>query len=96
MIQRCSEPNCKRYATIYSPAPYCDRDWARRYSTQYSVEVAEELKLPTPSVPYRKYLEWQLKNRGVAKKDGETNEENWERCKERARKSKLLGGSSPS
>ena len=96
MIQKCSEPNCKRYATIYSPAPYCDRDWARRYSTQYSVEVAEELKLPTPSVPYRKYLEWQLKNRGLAKKDGETNEENWERCKERARKSKLLGGSSPS
>ena len=94
MIQKCSEPNCKRYATIYSPAPYCDRDWARRYSTQYSVEVAEELKLPTPSVPYRKYLEWQLKNRGLAKKDGETNEENWERCKERARKSKLLGGSS--
>lgn len=92
MIQRCSEPNCKRYATIYSPAPYCDRDWARRYSTQYSVEVAEELKLPTPSVPYRKYLEWQLKNRGLAKKDGETNEENWERCKERARKSKLLSG----
>ena len=96
MIQKCSEPNCKRYATIYSPSPYCDRDWARRYSTQYSVEVAEELKLPTPSVPYRKYLEWQLKNRGLAKKDGETNEENWERCKERARKSKLLGGSSPS
>ena len=94
MIQKCSEPNCKRYATIYSPSPYCDRDWARRYSTQYSVEVAEELKLPTPSVPYRKYLEWQLKNRGLAKKDGETNEENWERCKERARKSKLLGGSS--
>ena len=96
MIQKCSEPNCRRYATIYSPSPYCDRDWARRYSTQYSVEVAEELKLPTPSVPYRKYLEWQLKNRGLAKKDGETNEENWERCKERARKSKLLGGSSPS
>ena len=94
MIQKCSEPNCKRYATIYSPAPYCDRDWARRYSTQYSVEVAEELKLPTPSVPYRKYLEWQLKNRGLTKRDGETNEENWERCKERARKSKLLGGSS--
>jgi len=94
VIQKCSEPNCKRYATIYSPAPYCDRDWARRYSTQYSVEVAEELKLPTPSVPYRKYLEWQLKNRGLTKKDGETDEENWERCKERARKSKLLGGSS--
>jgi len=94
VIQKCSEPNCKRYATIYSPSPYCDRDWARRYSTQYSVEVAEELKLPTPSVPYRKYLEWQLKNRGLTKKDGETDEENWERCKERARKSKLLGGSS--
>ena len=90
MIQKCSEPNCKRYATIYSPAPYCDRDWARRYSTQYSVEVAEELKLPTPSVPYRKYLEWQLKNRGLAKKTNETNEENWERCKARAKKSKLL------
>ena len=92
MIQKCSEPNCKRYATIYSPAPYCDRDWARRYSTQYSVEVAEELKLPTPSVPYRKYLEWQLKNRGLTKKDDETNEENWERCKARAKKSKLLSG----
>ena len=90
MIQKCSEPNCKRYATIYSPSPYCDRDWARRYSTQYSVEVAEELKLPTPSVPYRKYLEWQLKNRGLAKKPNETNEENWERCKARAKKSKLL------
>ena len=90
MIQRCSEPNCKRYATIYSPSPYCDRDWARRYSTQYSVEVAEELKLPTPSVPYRKYLEWQLKNRGLARKPDETNEENWERCKARAKKSKLL------
>ena len=92
MIQKCSEPNCKRYDTIYSPAPYCDRDWARRYSTQYSVDVAEELKLPTPSVPYRKYLEWQLKNRGLAKKPDETNEENWERCKARARKSKLLSG----
>ena len=79
MIQKCSEPNCRKYATIYSPAPYCDRDWARRYSTQYSVEVAEELKLPTPSVPYRKYLEWQLKNRGLTKKDGETDEENWAR-----------------
>ena len=90
MIQKCSEPNCKRYATIYSPSPYCDRDWARRYSTQYSVDVAEELKLPTPSVPYRKYLEWQLKNRGLAKKPNETNEENWERCKARAKKSKLL------
>ena len=90
MLQRCSEPNCKRYATIYSPSPYCDRDWARRYSTQYSVEVAEELKLPTPSVPYRKYLEWQLKNRGLARKPDETNEENWERCKARAKKSKLL------
>ena len=90
MIQKCSEPNCRRYATIYSPSPYCDRDWARRYSTQYSVEVAEELKLPTPSVPYRKYLEWQLKNRGLARKPDETNEENWERCKARAKKSKLL------
>ena len=92
MIQKCSEPNCKRYATIYSPAPYCDRDWARRHSTQYSPEVAEELKLPTPSVPYRKYLEWQLKNRGLSKRDGETNEENWERGKARAKKSKLLSG----
>ena len=90
MIQKCSEPNCRRYATIYSPSPYCDRDWARRYSTQYSVEVAEELKLPTPSVPYRRYLEWQLKNRGLAKKPDETNEEQFERCKARARKSKLL------
>ena len=90
MIQKCSEPNCKRYATIYSPSPYCDRHWARRYSTQYSVEVAEELKLPTPSVPYRRYLEWQLKNRGLARKPDETNEENWERCKARAKKSKLL------
>ena len=92
MIQKCSEPNCKRYATIYSPSPYCDRDWARRYSTQYSVEVAEELKLPTPSVPYRRYLEWQLKNRGLAKKPDETNEEQFERCKARAKKSKLLRG----
>ena len=90
MIQKCSEPNCKRYATIYSPSPYCDRDWARRYSTQYSVEVAEELKLPTPSVPYRKYLEWQLKNRGLTKRDGETDEENWDRCNARAKKRKLL------
>ena len=90
MIQRCSDPNCKRYATIYSPSPYCDRDWARRYSTQYSPEVAEELKLPTPSVPYRKYLEWQLKNRGLARKPDETNEEQFERCKARAKKSKLL------
>ena len=90
MIQKCSEPNCNRYATIYSPSPYCDRDWARRYSTQYSVEVAEELKLPTPSVPYRKYLEWQLKNRGLTKRDDETTEELIERCKARAKKSKLL------
>ena len=93
-MHRCSDPNCNRYATIYSPAPYCDRDWARRHSTQYAPDVAEELKLPTPSVPYRRYLEWQLKNRGLAKKDGETKEENWERCKARARKSKLLGPSS--
>ena len=92
MIQKCSEPNCKRYATIYSPSPYCDRDWARRYSTQYSPDVAEELKLTTPSVPYRRYLEWQLKNRGLNKKPDETNEEQFERCKARARKSKLLSG----
>ena len=90
MIQKCSEPNCKRYATIYSPSPYCDRDWARRYSTQYSVEVAEELKLPTASVPYRRYLEWQLKNRGLVRRDDETNEELLDRCKARAKKSKLL------
>ena len=93
-MERCSDPNCNRYATIYHPAPYCDRDWARRYSTQFDEAAAKELKLPTPSVPYRRYLEWQLKNRGLAKKDGETNEENWERCKARARKSKLLGPSS--
>jgi len=90
VIQKCSDPNCNRYATIYSPAPYCDRDWARRYSTQYSVEVAEELKLPTPSVPYRRYLEWQLENRGLNKQSDETKEEQFQRCKERARKSKLL------
>jgi len=90
VIQKCSEPNCKRYATIYSPAPYCDRDWARRYSTQYSVDVAEELGLPTASVPYRRYLEWQLKNRGLVRRDDETNEELLDRCKERAKKSKLL------
>ena len=89
-MQQCSEPNCRRCATIYHPAPYCDRDWARRYSTQYSPDEAEELKLPTPSVPYRKYLEWQLNNRGLSRKDGETNEELFERCKARARKSKLL------
>ena len=93
MLQRCSDPNCNRYATIYSPAPYCDRDWARRHSTQYAPEVAEELKLPTPSVPYRRYLEWQLKNRGLVKKPDETNEELFERCKARARKSKLLSAS---
>jgi hypothetical protein len=92
VIQKCSEPNCRKYATIYSPAPYCDRDWARRYSTQFDEDVAKELGLLTSSVPYRRYLEWQLKNRGLTKKDGETNEENWERCKARARKSKLLGG----
>ena len=92
MIQKCSEPNCRKYATIYSPAPYSDRDWARRYSTQYSVDVAEELELPTPSVPYRRYLEWQLKNRGLTKRDDETTEELLERCKARARKSKLLSG----
>ena len=90
MIQKCSEPNCRKYATIYSPAPYCDRDWARRYSTQYSVDVAEELGLPTSSVPYRRYLEWQLKNRGLTKRDDETTEELLERCKARAKKSKLL------
>ena len=92
MIQKCTDPRCNRYATIYSPSPYCDRDWARRYSTQYSPDVAEELKLPTPSVPYRRYLEWQLKNRGLNKKPDETNEEQFERCKARARKSKLLTG----
>ena len=89
-MEKCSDPHCSKYATIYHPAPYCDRDWARRYSSQFSPEVAEELKLPTPSVPYRRYLEWQLKNRGLTKKDGETKEELFERCKARARKSKLL------
>ena len=92
MIQKCSDPDCRKYATIYSPAPYCDRYWARRHSTQFDEAVAKELGLPTASVPYRKYLEWQLKNRGLAKKDGETNEENWESFKSRAKKSKLLIG----
>ena len=94
MLQRCSDPNCNRYATIYHPAPYCDRDWARRHSTQFDEDVAKELGLSTSSVPYRMYLEWQLKNRGLDRKDGETNEELFERCKARARKSKLLGPSS--
>jgi len=90
VIQKCSEPNCKKYATIYSPAPYCDRDWARRYSTQFDEDVAKELGLTTSSVPYRSYLEWQLKNRGLTKRDDETTEELLERCKARAKKSKLL------
>ena len=92
-MERCSDPNCNRYATIYSPAPYCDRDWARRHSTQFDEDVAKELGLPTSSVPYRRYLEWQLKNRGLVKKPDETNEELFERCKARARKSKLLSAS---
>ena len=92
MIQKCSEPNCKRYATIYSPAPYCDRDWARRHSTQFDEDVAKELGLPTSSVPYRRYLDWQLKNRGLNKQPDETIEEQFERCKARAKKSKLLSG----
>ena len=90
MIQKCSEPNCRKYATIYSPAPYCDRDWARRHSTQFDEDVAKELGLTTSSVPYRSYLEWQLKNRGLTKRDDETTEELIERCKARAKKSKLL------
>ena len=90
MLQRCSDPNCRKYATIYSPAPYCDRDWARRYSTQFDEDVAKELGLLTSSVPYRRYLEWQLKNRGLTKRDDETTEELLERCKARAKKSKLL------
>ena len=90
MIQKCSDPDCRKYATIYSPAPYCDRDWARRHSTQVDEAVAKELGLPTASVPYRKYLEWQLKNRGLARKPDETDEELFERCKARARKSKIF------
>ena len=92
MIQKCSDPDCRKYATIYSPAPYCDRDWARRHSTQFDEAVAKELGLPTASVPYRKYLEWQLKNRGLNKQPDETIEEQFERCKARAKKSKLLSG----
>ena len=90
MIQKCSDPDCRKYATIYSPAPYCDRDWARRHSTPFDDAVAKELGLPTASVPYRKYLEWQLKNRGLARKPDETDEELFERCKARARKSKIF------
>ena len=90
MIQKCSDPDCRKYATIYSPAPYCDRDWARRHSTQFDEAVAKELGLPTARVPYRKYLEWQLKNRGLARKPDETDEELFERCKARARKSKIF------
>ena len=90
MIQKCSDPDCRKYATIYSPAPYCDRDWARRHGTQFDEAVAKELGLPTASVPYRKYLEWQLKNRGLARKPDETDEELFERCKARARKSKIF------
>ena len=90
MIQKCSDPDCRKYATIYSPAPYCDRDWARRHSTQFDEAVAKELGLPTASGPYRKYLEWQLKNRGLARKPDETDEELFERCKARARKSKIF------
>ena len=89
-MEKCNDPNCNKYATIYHPAPYCDRDWARRYSSQFSPEVAKELKLPTPSVPYRKYLEWQLNNRGLSLQPGESTDEQNERCKKIAYKSKLL------
>ena len=89
-MEKCSDPNCSKYATIYHPAPYCDRDWARRYSSQFSPEVAEELKLSNFSVPSKKFLEWQLNNRGLSRKPDESKDEHLQRCKKIAYKSKLL------
>jgi hypothetical protein len=62
-MERCSDPECKKLATIYHPAPFCDYHWSRKYGTQYAPYVAAELKLDNPSVPFGRFLQWQRDNR---------------------------------
>ncbi len=62
-MERCSEQECKRWATIYLPVPFCDRHWAERFSTQYYEGV---------HIPFRKLFKDNLMKRGLWKKTDES------------------------
>ena len=83
-MERCSEQECRRWATIYMPSPFCDRHWAERFSTQYYEGV---------HIPFRKLFKDLMMKRGLWKKPEETREQWNERCETAAKKSRLLAGS---
>ena len=72
---------CGKRATQLHPSTLCDECWARKYSTQaYQGEM----------VPFRKlFKDWLLK-KGLFKKVDETDEVWYNRCKDKAMKSKLF------
>ncbi len=72
---------CGKKATQLHPSTLCDACWARKYSKQaYKGEM----------VPFRKlFKDWLLKE-GLFKKVDETDEVWYNRCKDKAMKSKLF------
>ena len=83
-MERCVQENCRRYATIYHPAPYFDAHWAVKYSTQH---------IEGKDIPFLKLFRDNLEKRGLWKKPDEDRQQWNERCEKAAKKSKLLGGS---
>ena len=83
-MERCSEQGCNKWGTILMPAPFCEKHWAERYSTQY---------YEGKHIPFRKLFKDLMMARGLWKKPEESREQWNERCEAAAKKSKLLGGS---
>ena len=72
---------CGKKATQLHPSTLCDACWARKYSKQaYKGEM----------VPFRKLFKDQLLKEGLFKEVDETNEAWYNRCKDKAMKSKLF------
>ena len=82
-MERCSEQECRRWATILMPMPFCDRHWAERFSTQY---------YDGKHIPFLKLFKDNLMKRGLWKKTEESREQWNERCEVAAKESRLLRG----
>ncbi len=75
-MERCSEQDCRRWATILMPMPFCDKHWAERFSTQYH---------DGKHVPFLKLFKDNLMKRGLWKKTEESREQWNERCETAAK-----------
>jgi hypothetical protein len=78
-MEKCTD--CKQWATIYHPAPFCDAHWANRFSTQ---------NVDGKPVPFRKLFKDNMVKRGLWKKPDESLDEWYANCEKEAKKSKLL------